>query len=664
MEAAARLRLDALNRALLDELLPTGRDQRTVLLDCDDQTLAAAAARLGASDPPDMVLRETLRGVAPISTERGLRAVLRALSDPPDDLIVLCACVLAASRMSADEVHHTQAYYARLCELLDIEPRDQHPAVAGFERVPGRFHALSEWAASEGRGQLALPEDPWPSLVGVPISQSLLRRVDRVRLGALFDRHRPLAGCRTRPVAAAADEFAALPAHRTLRSGCSSATTSTMFCGRRYGPRTPDGTERSPTNGGGGSPPGPCASGLSPSRVTLNLSLPGVDADMPLAGPDGVPVAIPAWPGELSMPTGWLTFAVDGPVTAEAADGRLVRVLPGPTMLFGVADTGFWLTAAVAEDVRVILLTSEHELAGRDWGHRRARVPLPQGWVLICDVDADELPEDLREPSAGDEESQSAGDVELIGGLRLERGVWLLDHPPALQGRLAEPAVVEVRIGDTAWRELGELQPDERFELDALAHRPGTHAIAVSGHEFIFELADRGGRAGVGELAHRPRDPHLERAGAVSASDAEIYGDPRPVVCGASVDGEGDPAWRPPLTTRADATVHVIYDDGRIEVAGPTPQPQWARQAQLPPGSSWAVPGGEQAVWLCVQSRTHPRVVAVRAADVPLTDGVLDLADWFADAPLVDRSDGLAEARWQEIVRASRVDAEELGTRG
>ena len=118
---------------MLGELLSAGTGAQTVLLDCDDYRLAAATARLDATASPGATLREALHAVAPIARDKGLRGVLRALTGRPDNLIVLCACVLAASRMHPEEKHSTAAYYARLCEVLGVEPREQWPAVAGFE---------------------------------------------------------------------------------------------------------------------------------------------------------------------------------------------------------------------------------------------------------------------------------------------------------------------------------------------------------------------------------------------------------------------------------------------------------------------------------------------------------------------------------------------------
>ena len=85
------------------------------------------------------------------------------------------------------------------------------------------------------------------------------------------------------------------------------------------------------------------------------------------------------------MPIAWLAYAAEGSVAADAGDGRLIRALPGPTMLFDVADNGFWLTATAAEGTSVIVPTCAAELVSREWGRRLANVPLPEGWVLICE---------------------------------------------------------------------------------------------------------------------------------------------------------------------------------------------------------------------------------------------------------------------------------------
>jgi hypothetical protein len=175
--AADRLTVEAVAAALLDELLPVGRAGRAVLMACDDEALAAACSRAGVAGDPPRLLRDALAAVAPLTVGRGLRPLLRALPGPPADLPVLSACVLAASRMHPDERHATQAYYVHLAELLGVPVHEPWPGVAGFELIPGRFRTLADWLDRDEagrRGHLALPRDPQPALVGVPISQALL----------------------------------------------------------------------------------------------------------------------------------------------------------------------------------------------------------------------------------------------------------------------------------------------------------------------------------------------------------------------------------------------------------------------------------------------------------------------------------------------------------
>lgn len=652
MDPADRLTFATLGAALLDELLPANRDGQTVLLGCDDEALAAACARAGARGDPPLLLRHALAAMAPLTVDDGLRPLLDVLTGPPADLPVLCACVLAASRMRPDERHATQAYYARLAEVLGLPVRGAWPGVAGFERIPDRFRAFAGWLDRHEfgrRGRLALPTSPQPVLVGVPISQALLRRVDRDRLGGLFDRYRgalrigrdPLRLLRT---SAVRHELTA-PVQRLLRraelaeplraalEAAYQAWDGTVLDGRCRRLRA-----------------GSLRVGLSPGRATLNLSLPGLADSAPVRGPDGAARTIPAWPGELSLPTAWLVDAADGPVALATGSGPAIRALPGPLMLFDVADSGFWLTGT-AGDQPVIVLTCEPTFTARNWGTRRARVALPTGWALICDVSADELPSELRHLD-GDEDLGDGGPVTLVGGLRLDAGVWLIDHPPHLAGDLDEPAAVDAVGPDGQRRQLGELLPDEPFALEAIAAQVGTHLIEVADQRFEIEIADRGLREGAGALAHYPRAPQLATAGAVDLDAAAAYGPPTLAVCGAAVDGAGDPSWCAPLTVRTQAPVHAIRRDGTVSVHAPGVAPHWARQAGLPPGGPWPIPNGDRVVWLCVQSRAHRRVLALRDEPVPPTDAVLDLADRFADAPVIDRSDtGNAAAHWQALVR-------------
>jgi hypothetical protein len=309
--------------------------------------------------------------------------------------------------------------------------------------------------------------------------------------------------------------------------------------------------------------------GLSPGRMTLNLSLPGLAEPSTVRGPDGAAHTMPVSPGELTLPIGWLADATEGPVALATPDGQRIRALSGPLMLFDVTGSGFWLTGTAGERP-VIVLTCEPELSARNWGARRARVELPAGWALICDVEPDELPDELRDRTPDDD--TDSGPVTLAGGLRLDAGVWLIDHSPHLSGQLDEPAQVDATGPDGLRRQLGELLPEEPFALGAIAERVGTHIVEVAHQRFDVQIADRGLREGAGTLAHYPRHPHLAAAGAIDAETAAPYGPPHPAVCGAALDGAGDPGWRPPLIVRAQAPVHAIRRDGTVTPHTPGPR--------------------------------------------------------------------------------------------
>ena len=183
----------------------------------------------------------------------------------------------------------------------------------------------------------------------------------------------------------------------------------------------------------------------------------------------------------------------------------------------------------------------------------------------------------------------------------------------------------------------------------------------MAGQTFAIELAGRGLRQGVGAYAHYPREPRLAFAGAVDADTAATWGTPAGAVCGAAVDDAGDPTWAPPVTVRAQGLVFAIRRDGRVTPHNQGPAPYWARQAGLPPGGPWPIPDAENVVWVGVQSRAYPRVLALRDEPVGLSDDVLDLAERFADAPVIDRGGGEdAAARWQQLVDAALEEEEAL----
>ncbi len=650
----------AWSEALLEQLLPARRAGRTVVLACDDEALAAAGERIGVAGDPLDDLRRSLAELGPLDRQRGLEPALAQLTGPPADLCVLCLCVLAASRMSPDERAATHAYYIRLAQVLDIGLREVHPKVAGMSAIPARFRALADWlrGPEQGRrGELALSEHSHLRLIWSPISQVLLRRVDRERLGRFFSLNErsldlgrdPLRLLLGSPVRHELTGPAQTALRRGELAGPLRASIAAAYAAW-------DGTlldER-----GERAVPAALRLGYSPGRATLNLSLPRAESEQILHGPDGPPLRVPPTPRECLLPLAWLAYARSGPVELRpAGEGPRVRALSGQTLLFGADETGFWQVDGAGEEP-VTVLTCDPQLTGGDWRSRLARCELPAGWQLIFDVEATDLPEELRRATATQRELGGA-DVWLCGGLALEeRTVFLSGHPPRVHGMLAEPAVVELLGPGEERRQVGELLPGEPFELDQLAGDPGSYRIEVSGSELCFELVGRGMREGVGRYALRPEQPALARAGAIDDAAAELLAPAGARVCGAAVDGRGTAGWRPPLCVRAQATVKAIDADGTVRVCRPPAQPQWARHAGISAGGPWEIPDGGETVWLCVASRQHPRVLAVRELDVEPTNPVLDLAEDFAAAPVISRGVPGAPERWRALVEIAFEDEE------
>ena len=108
-----------------------------------------------------------------------------------------------------------------------------------------------------------------------------------------------------------------------------------------------------------------------------------------------------------------------------------------------------------------------------------------------------------------------------------------------------------------------------------------------------------------------------------------------------------------------NATVHVIYKDGSVRAYAPPEPPVWLTQVGLGHAvTRWEIGDGRDAVWLCIASDPYPRVLARLPVDVPTTDEVLDLVDWFAGNPVIGDED--AGRRWQRLVALTEVDEEPL----
>jgi hypothetical protein len=627
--------------ALADTLLPPDVSAgRPVRLNCDDEALAAAATTLSIARPDaTYAFVACLHGEGLVDRDRGVRPLAVADDgDPPRYLLGLAALVLAASRMATDEQGSMAAYYRRLGELLGLPLQASWPQIRGVPELVERFDDLAAWMRDRHagrRGLLDVPTRVHPSVVGVPIHHSLLRAGDRLALGAFFERAGRLIDAGWDPVHQLAQWSGRHQLTQPLQTllgqpGLHAALAGALRAARRsWDGSTIDASGRRVL-------PAKLALHLPPGPLTLSATVPALGATVNADGPDGRSITL-----DREMPTAvpldWLEHAAAGALTVEAADER-VRLLLGPTILFEITRLGVQSIAAAATDP-VWVLTCDRRLIDACESHRQVRGPLPAGWALLCDVEPELLSADLRTTSDDDERPLTG--VRAVGGLPLSDEVWLLDHPPAIAADLPEPAPVTV---DGAAH--GDIEPGGQVTLEPIAHVRGTHRIDVGEQKLVVELADCGRREGIGSLAFDadPRRIH----GGVTARDT-IDGT---AVCGPQVTPLTPPPSRS-LIVRYRCTVDVIDIDGTRRSLGPPAPAAWLEHVGLPQDGPWEIPGADRVAWLCVDVPGRQFIVAHQAVDVPVTDDVMDVVEWYSSATqIVDRTGGGADVRWQRLRRA------------
>ncbi len=109
---------------------------------------------------------------------------------PPPFVAFLGACALAASKMEMDEVRDIAAhnYYERLEELLNVHNVSHHQRW----KITELWKRLIEWLQMDLDGSLGICDarplgtGPYWQNVGYPVSQCLMREMDRVRLPDFF----------------------------------------------------------------------------------------------------------------------------------------------------------------------------------------------------------------------------------------------------------------------------------------------------------------------------------------------------------------------------------------------------------------------------------------------------------------------------------------------
>jgi hypothetical protein len=635
--------LEAWNQALADALLPVDVNiGAPVRLACDDDGVEYAARQLGIARGEglrDLVVGLKQQGL--VSQRRGVAAL--AVGDSADDrpppyLTGLALLVLAASRMASGEHQSMAAYYDRLAEVLGINVRDSWPQVAGVPELVARFADLAAWMnrpIAGRRGELDLPADVHPEIVGVPINQTLLRAGDRAALGGFFHRAGKL-------IDAGWD-----PAHQLARWGGRHRLSvplaqildrpelrAALSAALRAAYQAWDGSIIDEL--GRRNLPAQITLHPSPGRVVLGICVPALETSIDATDAFGRTVSL--HPSRVEeAPLDWLTDARDKTTRLTCEDGTLVGVFRGPTIAFEVAGVNIRAIDRIpAGSDALWALTCDETVIARCPPESRFGAVLPPGWVLLCNVDAS-----LLGSFAQDDPDRELGGVVLSGGLRFSSGTWMIDHPPSVRADLPEPAPVSID-----GLSHGDLEPYDSLSLGSIAALAGTHDITIGDEAIVIEIASCGPREGIASLA-------------ISAAVPQLHSGVQPItelpgarICGATSEGLSQP-FVPPLLVRYRATVEVIDADGTTRTLAPPSPAAWLAHVGLGAPSAWEIPNPEQVVWLCVNADRGKLVVAHAAIDVPLTEAVLDTVEWYHDyRRLIDRTDGRADQRWARLVNA------------
>lgn len=106
---------------------------------------------------------------------------------PPPIIALLAVLVLAAERMGADTSQAAHAYYPRLAELLGLSEQDSRRLRLRFPITEAFWRGLNEYVeAHEGRIGLPTAYALGHRYVGIPQSQALVRAGDRAKLPNFF----------------------------------------------------------------------------------------------------------------------------------------------------------------------------------------------------------------------------------------------------------------------------------------------------------------------------------------------------------------------------------------------------------------------------------------------------------------------------------------------
>lgn len=185
---------DVWNEALVEAFFPAGVDGKPVYLAVDGDELGEIASTIGVE--PDKAEDSLARAVRARTTSGESLARFRrsangwrATAEVPPYVAALGLFVLAASRMASDPAKGIWAndYYSQLNRLLCRDPAAESPP--DFDSMHLLWKDLAAWLDDDcagERGHATIRTHDQFRHIGYPISQCVLRAVDRRRLPDFF----------------------------------------------------------------------------------------------------------------------------------------------------------------------------------------------------------------------------------------------------------------------------------------------------------------------------------------------------------------------------------------------------------------------------------------------------------------------------------------------
>jgi hypothetical protein len=267
-----------------------------------------------------------------------------------------------------------------------------------------------------------------------------------------------------------------------------------------------------------------------------------------------------------------------GEPTASAGAIRVPAV--GDTLLFELDEEGLHHVERPSAE-KVWVLTRSRTLQSKLDAFRFRDNRLPEEWHVFRDVTLDELPG--IEPAIAPHEHE---DLQLEGGLPLQRRVFLSGHSPALAaGDLDFESRLTVLVNGAP---LGTITSGEHLRLPA---DPGDYVVAIEEEwQTHYQVDEHGDPKGYGSLTY-----DLDSTRGLHPGARPRRKDSKVAICGAGISIPYD--REPPILTRTSAKLLSLDIRGELAHHQRPPAPAWFQKVGLAGGWRWEI-ARPDLIWL------------------------------------------------------------------